>query len=121
MMRLLFFLLLSPICIVTVADARNAPAAAQTDGNFSYLRYRADYAVRADASSVQTNEYDIRLNTQAAVEQFSQVRLGYSEKMQKLEILEAYTITACRNPPGCGSDKDLHPGELFQRFSGDVR
>lgn len=56
MMRLLFFLLLNSICIVTVAHARTAPAAAQTDGNFSYLRYRADYAVRADASSVQTNE-----------------------------------------------------------------
>lgn len=111
MMRLLFFLLLSPICIVTVADARNAPAAAQTDGNFSYLRYRADYAVRADASSVQTNEYDIRLNTQAAVEQFSQVRLGYSEKMQKLEILEAYTITAA------GIRQDVAPTKIYTQES----
>lgn len=105
------FLLLSPICIVTVAHARNAPAAAQTDGNFSYLRYRVDYAVRADASSVQTNEYDIRLNTQAAVEQFSQVRLGYSEKMQKLEILEAYTITAA------GIRQDVAPTKIYTQES----
>jgi len=71
------------------------PAAqAQADNNFSFLRYRADYEVREDASSVETDTYEVLLKTKSAVEQFSQVRLSYSEKMQTLEVLEAYTITA---------------------------
>ncbi|MEG2805756.1 DUF3857 domain-containing protein [Stenotrophomonas sp.] len=67
---------------------------AQATNNFSFVRYRADYAVRADAGSVQTEEYEILLKTKAAVEQFSQVRLSYSEKMEALEVLAAYTLTA---------------------------
>jgi len=75
--------------------AAPAPAApAQADNNFSYLRYRADYEVRADAGSVETDEVEILLKTKSAVEHFSQVRLSYSEKMEVLEVLEASTITA---------------------------
>ncbi|KFA35011.1 transglutaminase, partial [Xanthomonas vasicola pv. musacearum NCPPB 4384] len=66
----------------------------QADTNYSFVRYRADYEVRADASSVETDEYEILLNTKSAVEQFSQVRLSYSEKMETLEVLQAYTVTA---------------------------
>lgn len=58
------------------------------------MRYRADYEVRDDASSVETDTYEILLKTKSAVEQFSQVRLSYSEKMETLDVLEAYTITS---------------------------
>jgi len=72
-----------------------APASdTQASTNYSFVRYRADYVVRADAGNVQTEAYDILLKTKAAVEQFSQVRLSYSEKMESLEVLEAYTLTA---------------------------
>jgi len=69
-------------------------AEAQASNNFSYVRYRADYVVRPDAGNTQTEEYDILLKTKSAVEQFSQVRLSYSEKMETLEVLQAYTLTA---------------------------
>jgi len=69
-------------------------ADAQASNNYSFVRYRADYAVRPDAVNVQTEEYEILLKTKAAVEQFSQVRLSYSEKMETLEVLAAYTLTA---------------------------
>ena len=73
----------------------SAPASdAQASNNYSFVRYRADYVVRPDAGNVQTEEYEILLKTKAAVEQFSQVRLSYSEKMETLEVLSAYTITA---------------------------
>ncbi len=79
-----------------VADATGAgvaaPAAASTD--FRYLRYQADYVVDAQAGSVQTETREVLLNTRSAVEQFSQVRLSYSEKMETLEVLEAYTVDA---------------------------
>ncbi|WMJ69162.1 DUF3857 domain-containing protein [Stenotrophomonas sp. 24(2023)] len=75
-----------------------APPAARSDGeaanNFSFVRYRADYQVRPDAGNVQTETYEILLKTKAAVEQFSQVRLSYSEKMEQLDVLSAYTLTA---------------------------
>jgi transglutaminase-like putative cysteine protease len=71
-----------------------AGAEAQASNNFSYVRYRADYVVRPDAGNTQTEEYDILLKTKSAVEQFSQVRLSYSEKMETLEVLQAYTLTA---------------------------
>ncbi|HCV96370.1 MAG TPA: transglutaminase, partial [Stenotrophomonas sp.] len=84
----------------TGAPPAAAPAAPgggaelQASNNFSFVRYRADYAVRPDAGNVQTEEYEILLKTKAAVEQFSQVRLSYSEKMETLEVLAAYTLTA---------------------------
>ena len=67
---------------------------AEASNNFSFVRYRADYQVRPDAGNVQTETYEILLKTKAAVEQFSQVRLSYSEKMETLEVVSAYTLTA---------------------------
>ncbi len=61
--------------------------------SFSFVRYVADYEVNADATSVETNEYEILIKTKAGVDQWSQVRLSYSEKMDTLEVLAAYTLT----------------------------
>ena len=73
---------------------QGAGTEAQASNNFSFVRYRADYVVRPDAGNTQTEEYEILLKTKSAVEQFSQVRLSYSEKMETLEVLQAYTLTA---------------------------
>ncbi|AZR22832.1 DUF3857 domain-containing transglutaminase family protein [Xanthomonas vasicola] len=95
---LLVLFICVPLLAQAQAEQRPAPTAAvartQADTNYSFVRYRADYEVRADASSVETDEYEILLNTKSAVEQFSQVRLSYSEKMETLEVLQAYTVTA---------------------------
>ncbi|WP_355508234.1 DUF3857 and transglutaminase domain-containing protein [Xanthomonas cannabis] len=95
---LLLFVLIVSAPLLAQAQQQAAPAAAaprtQADTNYSFVRYRADYEVRADASSVETDEYEILLKTKSAVEQFSQVRLSYSEKMETLEVLAAYTVTA---------------------------
>nr|WP_184451999.1 DUF3857 domain-containing transglutaminase family protein [Xanthomonas sp. LMG 8992] len=76
-------------------DTEQQPAAAApvVSNNYSYVRYRADYEVREDATSVETDEYELLLKTKAGVDQFSQVRLGYSEKLETLEVLAAYTLT----------------------------
>lgn len=85
----------TPTPVPAPLPASSAPAGdTQASNNYSFARYRADYVVRADAGNVQTEAYDILLKTKAAVEQFSQVRLSYSEKMETLEVLEAYTLTA---------------------------
>ena len=70
------------------------PAAVQEPVNsFSFVRYRANYEVKADATSVETNEYEVLIKTKAGVDNWSQVRLSYSEKMDTLEVLTAYTLT----------------------------
>lgn len=73
------------------------PAATEAEqepsNHYSIVRYRADYEVRADAGNVQDEEYEVLLKTKSGVDQFSQVRLSYSEKMETLEVLAAYTIT----------------------------
>ncbi len=77
----------------TTPPAEPQPAAAQEPVNsFSFVRYRADYEIKADATSVETNEYEILIKTKAGVDNFSQVRLSYSEKMESLEVIAAYTI-----------------------------
>lgn len=94
--------LLLPFGSALAVEAPAIPAAAPMQGaspaeasnNFSFARYRADYVVDADAGNTQAEHYDILLKTRSAVDQFSQVRLSYSEKMETLEVLEAYTLTA---------------------------
>ncbi|WP_254458008.1 DUF3857 domain-containing transglutaminase family protein [Xanthomonas sacchari] len=92
------------LALASLATAQPAPAAGHdaappataapvVSNNYSYVRYRADYEVREDATSVETDEYELLLKTKAGVDQFSQVRLGYSEKLETLEVLAAYTLT----------------------------
>lgn len=76
-------------------SARQEAGSAQEPSNsFSFVRYRVDYEVKADATSVETSEYEILIKTKAGVDNFSQVRLSYSEKMETLEVLAAYTLTS---------------------------
>jgi len=60
---------------------------------------------------VQTEEYEILLKTKAAVEQFSQVRLSYSEKMETLEVLAGYTLTAD------GQRRDVQADRIYTQES----
>ncbi|MGH8025535.1 MAG: hypothetical protein ACREO0_02305, partial [Pseudoxanthomonas sp.] len=61
----------------TPAQAEPQPVEAPEPVNsFSFVRYRADYEVKADATSVETNEYEILIKTKAGVDNFSQVRLS---------------------------------------------
>jgi len=85
--------------------APEASAAQEPANSFSIVRYRADHQVKADATSVETSEYEILIKTKAGVDNFSQVRLSYSEKMETLEVLAAYTITADGTRHDVAADK----------------
>ena len=76
------------------AAPQTTDEAPEPANSFSYVRYRADYQVNADATSSETNEFEILIKTKAGVDRFSQVRLSYSERMDTLEVLAAYTISA---------------------------
>lgn len=83
----------------------------EVSNDFSYENYRADYEVRPDASSTKTESHEILLKTKAAVEAFSQIHLQYSEKMEELEVLSAYTLTAD------GQRHDVAPDRIYTQES----
>lgn len=62
--------------------------------DFSYDYYGVDYHVNSDGTSVKKENYRILLKTKLAIEQFSQIRLEYSDKMEIFEVLEAYTLSS---------------------------
>ncbi len=68
-------------------------AETEASNNFAYLDYHADYQVNADATHVETDTVDVLIRNKAGVDDWSQVRQGYSEKMETLDILSAYTVT----------------------------
>ena len=91
----------------TTASAQEA--AVRND--FSFVRYRADYQGQANASNVKTESYEVLLKTKAAVVKFSQIRLSYSEKMETLEVVSAYTLTAD------GQRHDVAPDRIYTQES----
>ena len=104
------FLLSGPAQANAVAE-HPAGKQAEINNDFSYVRYRADCEVHADASSTKTESHEILLKTKAAVEGFSQIQLNYSEKMEELEVLSAYTLTAD------GHRHDVAPERIYTQES----
>jgi transglutaminase-like putative cysteine protease len=120
MSRLLLLLCtcLLPTCALAQADASARPASgtraatgAEASTNFSFVRYLADYVVAPDYTSTETDEYEVLVRTKAGVDTWSQVRLSYSEKMERLEVLAAYTITAD------GQRHDVAPDRIYTQES----
>ena len=90
-------LLLALLPAARANDAVPATQAAQAEteasNNYAYLDYHADYQVNADATHVETDTVEVLINNKSGVSDWSQVRQSYSEKMETLEILSAYTLT----------------------------
>ena len=95
------------------AAAAGPPVAAEAEisNDFSYERFHVDYEVHADASSVANESYEILLKTKAGVDQWSQVSLSYSEKMETLEVLSACTLIAD------GQRHDVAPERIYTQES----
>lgn len=118
-MKLIITSLVLLTCLVAVHPAKAHasvadPSTAQTaaiSNDFSFVRYRADHEVHADATSVSTESVEILLKTKAAIDQFSQVYQRYSEKMETLEVLSAYTLTAD------GQRHDVAPERIYTQES----
>lgn len=118
-MKLIITSLALLTCLILAHPAKahamaSGPPNTQTtaiSNDFGYVRYRADHEVHADASSVSTESVEILLKTTAAVEQFSQIYKSYSEKMETLEVLSAYTLTAD------GQRHDVAPERIYTQES----
>lgn len=96
-LALLSLAMISHVVAHPASGPGDALGSASTSGlastNATIARYRVDYRVHSDASSESTETYEIILNTKAAVEQFSQIRLAYNGAMESLEVPEAFTIS----------------------------
>jgi len=62
--------------------------------DFEVVRYRAHYAVNADGTFAATIEQVERALTPNGVQQVGQASMIYSQSMQSLEVVEAYTQKA---------------------------
>ncbi|CAI2790310.1 Uncharacterized protein involved in cytokinesis, contains TGc (transglutaminase/protease-like) domain [Serratia grimesii] len=100
-----------PVMLLAADSTLSTGQEAAASNDFSFVRYRADYQVLANAHSVKTESYEVLLKTKAAVEKFSQIRLSYSEKMETLEVVSAYTLTAD------GQRHDVPPDRIYTQES----
>lgn len=100
-----------PATLLAVEAPSVATKDAAVSNDFSFVRYRADYQVHANASNTKTESYEVLLKTKAAVEKFSQIRLSYSEKMETLKVVSAYTLTAD------GLRHDVAPDRIYTQES----
>jgi len=66
--------------------------AAQVDSETTF--YRARYKINPDGTYTATFEYREKALTQVGAEEIGQASMVYSESMQELEVLEAYTLKA---------------------------
>lgn len=72
-----------------------------------YEKISHDIAVKKDGTFVQTYEYIIFLNTEAAAKGVAQIPFPYSGSLQSLEIMEAYTLMPD------GQRVDVKPESIF--------
>jgi transglutaminase-like putative cysteine protease len=99
------------VALPTGVDQEHAGQRDAAINDYSVVRYRVDYQVNANATNVKTESYEILLKTKVAVDQFSQIRLSYSEKMETLEVVSAYTLTAD------GQRHDVAPDRIYTQES----
>jgi len=81
-----------PRVFATLVMSLAAVLAAQVDTETTF--YKAVFKVNPDGTYTATIEHRQKALTQAGVEQVGQASMVYSESMQELEVLEAYTLKA---------------------------
>jgi len=70
-----------------------SPAQASYQPSATWLQRTDDVHVRADASTVQTVHWVIRIDTEAGVTNYAERRLDFSSSLETLDVLEAFTLT----------------------------
>mgnify|MGYP003341418026 FL=1 len=70
------------------------PVAAQYRPSFSSVREITSIHVNKDGSSVTTTEVQRKIETQQGIELLGEQRITYNSTLEKVEVLEAYTLLA---------------------------
>jgi Domain of Unknown Function with PDB structure (DUF3857)/Transglutaminase-like superfamily len=75
--------------------------------DIAFEKVSRNIALEKDGTFVQLNESVIRLNTEAGAKGTAQIPIPYSDSLQNLEVVEAYTLV-----PG-GKRIDVKPESIF--------
>jgi Domain of Unknown Function with PDB structure (DUF3857)/Transglutaminase-like superfamily len=75
--------------------------------DIAFEKVSRNIALEKDGTFVQVNESVIRLNTEAGAKGTAQIPIPYSESLQNLEVVEAYTLTSS------GKRIDVKPESIF--------
>ena len=82
------------IALPLLAAVTAFPAQADYRPSATWLKRVDELHVRADASTVNTVEMLMRIDTAAGVDRYAERRIAYSDSLETLEVLEAWTLTA---------------------------
>ncbi len=69
-------------------------AAYAYEPDFTVIDNNIVYDVNADGSFVYREDFILRINTQSGVDKISQYPIPFSDSLQELKVIEAYTTTA---------------------------
>lgn len=75
--------------------------------DIAFEKVSRNIALEKDGTFVQMNESVIRLNTEVGAKGTAQIPVPYSESLQNLEVIEAYTLTSS------GKRVDVKPESIF--------
>jgi hypothetical protein len=73
---------------VNAEDGKSAPYA----GNYKFEKYHVNYDVNADGTHTETHDIIIDVLTEEGVKSTNQGNISYSESLQEVAVLSAYTL-----------------------------
>jgi len=86
-LTLLFLTLTVPLPVMAAENASQP-----FEGFIKYAKDYTDYVVNADGTHTETHDVVITVLTDAGVDYANQVEIGYSESLNEVKILSAYTL-----------------------------
>jgi transglutaminase-like putative cysteine protease len=88
------FVLGSALAVIVPVQATAQTAGSAFESPVTAVEVRIVYSVNADGTYTREESDKIRVNTAQALQGQSQTYIPYSESLQRVEVLEAYTQTA---------------------------
>src|SRR5258707_1260038 len=90
----LLTLIAASAALFTSSHARAEDAKKQFAGYTKYVWYRAHYDVNADGTHVETTSWALKVLGEQGVARAQEASVSVSDRLEKLEILSAYTLKA---------------------------
>jgi transglutaminase-like putative cysteine protease len=88
----LSFLIATAAALLISSPARADDAKKQFAGYTKYQWYRAHYDVNADGTHVEKQAWSLKVLTEQGVAEAQQASVSFSDRLQTLEIISAYTL-----------------------------
>jgi transglutaminase-like putative cysteine protease len=93
-MRITLFVSVLFLAIITIAPTSAQIATPEYQSPITLEQYDVTYTINVDGTYTKDEMARIRINTDQAIQSQAQTYLQFSETLQSIEVLEAYTDTA---------------------------